>query len=191
MVGYHSASLGQALAAIARDWRGIGVDAPCVYDGSMLAPEVRRDALAQYEALLRAWNARNPHGFAAVFTAEGSAVGFDGSQMNGRDEILSTIRRIFDDHPTPAYVAKVREVRPLGGGAVLVRAVAGLAPTGVPTLNPALNAVQSVVLVPDGETLRIALLQNTPAAFHGHPELATRLTEELTTVLASGQVVAA
>jgi uncharacterized protein (TIGR02246 family) len=157
----------------------------------MIEPDVRRAALAQFETLLRAWNARNPHGFAAAFIADGSSVGFDGSPMNGRDEILSTVRRIFDDHPTPSYVAKIREVRALPGGAVLIRAVAGMAPSTTPKLNAALNAVQSVVLVPEGGVLRIALFQNTPAAFHGHAQLAERLTEELGAVLASGQVVSA
>lgn len=156
----------------------------------MVGSELRREAIAQFENLLRAWNARNPHGFAAAFTADGSSVGFDGSPMNGRDEILSTVRRLFDDHATPSYVTKVREVRELAGGAVLIRAVAGMAPATGAALNPALNAVQSVVLVREGGALRIALLQNTPAAFHGHPELAVRLTEELSALLASGHVLA-
>lgn len=160
-----------------------------LYDRRMTRSDLQRDALARYEALLRAWNARNPHGFAACFTANGSSVGFDGSMTNGRDAILSTIRRIFDDHPTPSYVAKIREVRELPGGAVLIRAVAGMAPAVTPNLNPALNAVQSAVLVAEGGVLRIALLQNTPAAFHGHPELAQRLTQELGEVLGSGKVI--
>lgn len=155
----------------------------------MTGSDLQREALAQYEALLRAWNARNPHGFAAAFTADGSSIGFDGSAMNGRDEILSIVRRIFDDHPTPSYVAKVREVRELSGGAVLIRAVAGMAPATVPKLNPALNAVQTAVLVREGDALRVALFQNTPAAFHGRPEMADRLTQELSAVLASGRLL--
>lgn len=152
--------------------------------------DLRREALQQYENLLRAWNARNPHAFAAAFTEVGSAIGFDGTQMNGRDEILSALRALFDSHPTAAYVAKIREVRALPGDGVLIRAVAGMAPTGMPDLNPAVNAVQSVVAVREGDAMRIALLQNTPAAFHGRPELSARLTQELSEVLRSGAVVA-
>ena len=152
--------------------------------------DLRREALRQYENLLRAWNARNPHAFAAAFTADGSAVGFDGSQMNGRDEILSALRVVFDSHPTASYVAKIREVRILPGDSVLVRAVAGMAPTGMPDLNPAVNAVQTIVAVREGDAMRIALLQNTPAAYHGHPEMSARLTQELSEVLRSGVVVA-
>ena len=40
-------------------------------------------ALAAYRQLLEAWNRRDADGFAAVFTEDGSAVGFDGSMMNG------------------------------------------------------------------------------------------------------------
>jgi len=40
-----------------------------------------------------------------------------------------------------------------------------------------------------GTGLRVALLHNTPAAFHGRPELAEELTRELTEVLRTGQVV--
>ena len=150
---------------------------------------MRRESLVVYENLLRAWNTRNPQAFAEAFTADGSSIGFDGSQMNGNDEILSTICRIFDDHATPSYVAKVREVRLLGDRAILIRAVAGLAPAGTRELNPALNAVQSVVLVPEGDAMRIALLQSTPAAFHGRPEIAARLTEELNEVLHAGVLI--
>jgi hypothetical protein len=37
----------------------------------------------------------------------------------------------------------------------------------------------------------VALLQSTPAAFHGRPELAEQLTRELTAVLQAGHVVVA
>ena len=110
--------------------------------------------------------------------------------MNGRPEIVETLQAIFKDHRTAAYIAKVREVRGLGANVVLLRAVVGMTSPGSTELNPAVNAIQSVVLTGQGTSLRVALLHNTPAAFHGRPELAERLTRELTDVLRSGQVVA-
>jgi len=56
-------------------------------------------------------------------------------------------------------------------------------------LNPALNAVQSLVVRDTAGQPRIALLQNTPAAFHGRPQLAEARTHELTDVLHSGKIV--
>jgi len=142
-----------------------------------------------YQALLEAWNRRDADAFAAAFAMDGSAVGFDGSPMNGRDEIAGTLRDIFRDHPTASYVARVREVRALGSGVTLLRAVAGLIPPGKTTVNPATNAIQGLVFVDDGGRLAIALLQNTPAAFHGRPQLAEQLTEELQQVAGRGVVV--
>ena len=61
----------------------------------------------------------------------------------------------------------------------MLRAVAGMVPAGQDDLLPALNAVQSLVAVQREGQWRIALFQNTPAAFHGRPEAVEALTEEL------------
>jgi uncharacterized protein (TIGR02246 family) len=156
----------------------------------MMDRNTRNHALALYEQLLRAWNAQDADAFGAVFADDGSSVGFDGSTMNGRQEIVETIRAIFLNHRTATYVAKVREVRELGADVLLLRAVVGMRPPGGAELNPAVNSIQSVVMTGQGTGLRVALLHNTPAAFHGRPELADQLTRELTDVLHTGQVVA-
>lgn len=148
----------------------------------------RADAGAVYTQLLDAWNRRDADAFAALFTADGSSVGFDGSPMNGREEIASTLRAIFADHQTAAYVAKIREIRPLDG-ATLLRSVVGMIPPGKTELNPAANAIQSLVVVKEAGQPRIALLHNTPAAFHGRPHLVEALTQELAAVAGSGQIV--
>jgi uncharacterized protein (TIGR02246 family) len=150
---------------------------------------IRTQALALYEQLLRAWNAQDADAFGAVFAHDGSSVGFDGSTMNGRQEIVETIHAIFTNHRTATYVAKVREVRELGADVLLLRAVVGMTPPGAAELNPAVNAIQSVVMTGPGTDLRVALLHNTPAAFHGRPELVEQLTRELTAVLQTGRIV--
>ena len=146
--------------------------------------------LALYRQLLDAWNKRDADAFAALFTEDGSCVGFDGSMMNGRAEIASTLRDIFGHHPTARYVAKVREIRAVAGGITLLRSAAGMVPPGKSELKPDVNAIQSLVVVEKGSDLKIALLQSTPAAFHGRPELARQLTNELTEVLRTGQIAA-
>ncbi len=77
----------------------------------------------------------------------------------------------------------MRGVDELGPGTALLRAVAGLVPPGTNDINPGTNAVQSLVAVEQDDEWRIALFQNTPTAFHGRPEEADRLTEELRAVL--------
>lgn len=137
------------------------------------------DVLALYRALIAAWNDRSAANFAACFTAAGSIVGFDGSQMDRPAAIEAELSRIFQQHKTARFVTIVREIRPLGADAALLRAVAGMAPEGAPTLNPAVNAVQSLVAQLTAEGWKAALFQNTPAAFHGRPELAAALSREL------------
>jgi uncharacterized protein (TIGR02246 family) len=148
-------------------------------------------ALTVYRRLLEAWNERDAKAFAALFTNDGSAIGFDGSQMNGAAEIAEALARVFADHQTAAYVAKVREVRQIDQRTAILRAVVGMIPRGSIDLNPAVNAVQSLVVVGSGAEARIALLQNTPAAFHGRPEAGAALTGELARVAASGAVLEA
>ena len=53
--------------------------------------------LTLYRQLLESWNKRDAEGFAAAFTEDGSCVGFDGSTMNGREEIASTYTDVTDD----------------------------------------------------------------------------------------------
>jgi uncharacterized protein (TIGR02246 family) len=149
----------------------------------------RERVLSPYRQLLDAGNKRDAEAFAMVFSEDGSSVGFDGSPMNGRAEIASTLRGIFDHHPTAAYVAKVREVRQLGPGVVLIRSVVGMVPPGKNELNPATNAIQSLITIEKGAEVKIAPLHNTPAAFHGRPGLAQQLIEELTDALRTGRTV--
>ena len=142
----------------------------------MPAPD---EADALYRALLGRWNERDAAGFAALFAADGSVVGFDGTSVETPGAIARHLGSVFADHQPATYVAKVREVRPLGPAAVLVRSVVGMVPPGASDINAEANAVQSLVAVETGAGWRIAHFQNTPAAFHGRPEDADALTEEL------------
>jgi len=144
-----------------------------------------------YTRLLEAWNRRDAAGFAALFTPAGLAIGFDGSQMDGRTEIGQQLAAVFAHHQTAAYVARVRGARAVGTGAVLLHAAVGMVPPGATAINPAVNALQSVLVIGDGAAAQIALLQSTPAAFHGRPHLAEQLTAEVSEVLRRGAVVAA
>ncbi|MEV6649029.1 SgcJ/EcaC family oxidoreductase [Streptomyces sp. NPDC051219] len=139
-----------------------------------------------YSRLLDAWNRRSHDDFAALFTDDGTMIGFDGSLESGAARIRGHLAPIFADHPTAAYVAKVREVRPFGPDSALLRALAGMLPPGSARLNPATNAHQTVVAERQGEAWRIALFQNTPAQYHGRPHLVEQDTAELSELLKNG-----
>ena len=132
-----------------------------------------------YRTILEAWNVRDADRYAAAFMDDGQAVGFDGSQLDGRDAIASSLRSIFTDHQTGKYVGIVRQVQPLAPGVAMLRAVAGMIPHGEQDLKPELNAIQTLVAVKRDDAWRAAMFQTTPAAFHGRPEDVKKLTDEL------------
>jgi uncharacterized protein (TIGR02246 family) len=140
------------------------------------------DVEALYFSVLQRWNAQDAAGMAALFASGGQVVGFDGSELDGREAIEASMRGIFAHHKTPAYVAKVRSVRFTGDVAIL-RAVAGMIVPGTQDVNPALNTVQTLVAATDSGLWRVELFQNTPAAFHERPLARERLTDELRQVM--------
>jgi len=149
----------------------------------------RAAVVALYTRLLEAWNRRDAAGFAGQFADDGSTVGYDGSQLDGRTTIATELGRIFTDHTPATYVACVRELRSLGSGAVLLRAVAGMVPPNGSAVMPDRHAIQSLVAITESGAPRIALYQNTPAQFHGRPALIEQLTAELQRVVESGRIV--
>jgi uncharacterized protein (TIGR02246 family) len=132
-----------------------------------------------YQFLLKSWNENSAPAFAKLFTGNGTAIGFDGSQMDGQLQIEQELSKIFSAHQVATYVSIIREVRPLSSSVYLLHAVAGMIPPGLVEIDPKLNAVQTLVAQKEMNEFRIAIFQNTPAAFHGRPELSSLLTSEL------------
>ncbi|MBA3350455.1 MAG: SgcJ/EcaC family oxidoreductase [Actinobacteria bacterium] len=132
-----------------------------------------------YRRVLDGWNRASGTDFAAPFAEDGEVIGFDGSQTKGRTIIAEEMNGIFADHATGRYVGKVRSVRLLGPDAAVLRATAGVLPAEEQDLNPALNSIQTLVAERSEGRWRVVLYQNTPAQFHGRPDLVKSLTNEL------------
>lgn len=145
-----------------------------------------RTTLALYQQLLHQWNKRNAAGMAGLFAEDGTLIGFDGSQLNGQKEIFEVLNEIFTHHPTASYVSIVKEVRQLTPGTVLLLAVVGMVAEGHTDISPAVNALQTLVVTTEKDEPRVALFQNTPAAFHGRPELSDQLSNDLRAALNAG-----
>jgi uncharacterized protein (TIGR02246 family) len=142
-------------------------------------PEDEHAIRILYQQLLESWNTRKGDEFASLFAGTGQVVGFDGSQMIGQAAIGAELSRIFAEHMTATYVSIIRDVRfPIKDVAIL-RAVVGMRPHGQTELNPNVNAIQILTAVRRDHQWQIELFQNTPAQFHGRPDLAQQLTEEL------------
>ncbi|MCF8449876.1 MAG: SgcJ/EcaC family oxidoreductase [Taibaiella sp.] len=135
--------------------------------------------LALYQQLLQQWNKRNAAGMTALFATNGSLIGFDGSQLNGQKEIYAVLDEIFANFPTAAYISIIKEVRLLSDTSALLFAVVGMVAQGQSDISPEVNAVQTMTAMMEDGKWRIALFQNTPAAFHGRPELSEQLSADL------------
>jgi uncharacterized protein (TIGR02246 family) len=137
---------------------------------------------ALHEELLTTWNNQDVRAYAALFAEDATLVGFDGGQIAG-SAVEDHLASIFADHRTASYVWKTVEVRQLADEVVLLRAKVGMVPPGEPDVKPEANAVQSLVAVKDSGAWRIALFQNTPAQYHGRPDLAEQHTAEMRAAL--------
>lgn len=142
-------------------------------------PDDENNVRSLYHTLLENWNTQNASGFANLFARDGIAIGFDGSQMSGLQEIYDEISKVFSSHKVSTYVGIVREVRALSTTVFLLHSVAGMVAPEESKINPEVNAVQILIAKKDQGKFCIAVFQNTPAAFHGRTELNQHLTEEL------------
>ena len=142
-------------------------------------PVADRETRELYRQLLEAWDKRNARDFALLFASDGNIVGFDGTQVFGQTDIGAHLSEIFSHHQTARYVSIVREIRALTDDATILSAVAGMIPPDKDDINPDVNAVQTLIAVKKAGAWKVALFQNTPAALHGRPDAAKKLTEEL------------
>jgi len=132
-----------------------------------------------YRSLIGGWNAADAAAMTRDFADDANMIGFDGSEITGRDRAREYLAKIFADHKVASFVTLVREVREIAPGVALLRAHAGMLPPGEPTIKPERNAVQTLVAVQRAGAWQIVLFQNTPAAWHGREDDVNALTAEL------------
>ena len=143
----------------------------------------KQQVTALYQQLLNAWNNKDARGMADLFTEDGEQIGFDGSRVIGQAEIYAHIAPIFEQHEIARFVSKVKHVRFLSGDIAMLRAIAGMVAPGQSDINPHVNTHQTIVAIRAEGTWRIVLFQNTPAQFHGRPELVEQMSAELRELL--------
>ena len=130
-----------------------------------------------YKELLTNWNRQDAQAMALLFSDNANMVGFDGSEINGKNQIEAELKNIFAHHKTAGYVWKIKEIRLLSPDVALLRAMVGMIPPDKKELNPDTNAIQSMVVTKQNGIWKISLFQNTPAQFHGRPELLKQMTK--------------
>ena len=136
-----------------------------------------------YNQLINAWNNRDAHGMAELYTKDGINIGFDGSKTVGSEEFFLHVKPIFENHLTPPFISKIKDVSILSSDVAILSAIAGMIPPQQSEINPNLNTQQTLITVKIDGNWRIQLFQNTPAQFHGRPELVEQMTNELKEML--------
>ncbi|UFS98426.1 SgcJ/EcaC family oxidoreductase [Nocardia huaxiensis] len=131
-----------------------------------------------YAELLDAWNRRSAGDFASRFADDALLVTVDGNRVPGAS-LTRYCQLVFVDHPETRCVGHVFSIRQIGSNAVLLHAIAGIVPAGRTRINPAVNAVHTLLAEKRAGTWQIVLFQHTPADYHGRPELADQHTTRL------------
>jgi uncharacterized protein (TIGR02246 family) len=102
-------------------------------------------ATALYRRLIDGWNTHDADAMGAALLGDSLVIGFDGSQMLGREQAVTELSVIFADHEVARYITKIRSVTPLGADAAVLHAVAGMVPPGSSAIKPEQNSIQTVV----------------------------------------------
>jgi len=137
------------------------------------------NVLQIYGSLIAGWNAGDAEAMTHDFADDAEIIGFDGTEMSGRSRIADYLGGIFANHKVASFVTIVREVRAIAPGVALLRAEVGMIPPGSARINPATNAVQTLLAAQSDGIWRVVLFQNTPAAWHGRENDVQALTAEL------------
>jgi uncharacterized protein (TIGR02246 family) len=115
-----------------------------------------------YEELMDGWNRGSAEAFAAPFCADGDLVGFDGTHLRGREEIVAFHRPLFDKWlKGTRLVGRVESLRFVARDVALMHALGGTVMRGRSEAAPERDSVQTLVAVRRDGEWRLAAFQNT------------------------------
>jgi len=118
-----------------------------------------------YSQMIDGWNKGNGEAFASPFAEDGDLVGFDGTHLKGRQEIVSFHQQLFDTFVKGSrLVGKIRNVRFLTPDVAIMHAVGGTIMAGQSDIEPERNSIHTLVVMKESDDKwRIAAFQNTRA----------------------------
>ncbi|MHC0039299.1 SgcJ/EcaC family oxidoreductase [Pseudoneobacillus sp. C159] len=136
-----------------------------------------------YYQTMEAWNNRDAHTIAHLYTVDGESIGFDGIQIIGRESLLARFHTIFEETLTSNFVYKIKDIHFLSPTIAIIRAIAGMVPPGHEDIIPNGNTHHTLIIINQEGKWLIKLFQSTPARFLGRPDLCEQMTEELRELL--------
>jgi len=105
-----------------------------------------------YQQLMDGWNKGSSEAFAAPFAEDSDLVGFDGTHLNGRQNIISFHQQLFDNYVKGScLVGKVRNVRFLTHDVAIMHIVGGTIMADQTDIEPERNSVQTLVATKDSK----------------------------------------
>lgn len=133
-----------------------------------------------YEEMIDGWNKGSGQAFAAPYTDNSDFIGFDGTYMNGRQEIASFHQILFDKFLKGSrLIGKIRSIRFLTSDVAVIIAVGGTVMAGQSNIEPERNSIHTLIAIKCNGNWCLTAFQNTRAMFIGRPEQSQALTEEL------------
>ena len=117
---------------------------------------------ALYQELMDGWNKGSAESFAAPFAEDGDLIGFDGTHLKGRREIVSFHQPLFDKWlKGTRLVGEVKSVRFPTADVALMHAIGGTVMRGKSEPSPERNSIQTLVATKRGDAWSLAAFQNT------------------------------
>lgn len=129
-----------------------------VKDSSFNEVEIRR----LYKQMIDGWNSGSGDTFAAPFTDDSDFIGFDGTLMNGRQQISSFHQMLFDSFVKGSrLVGKVRGIRFVSSDVAIMIAVGGSVMAGQSDIEPERYSISTLVAIKRDRILQFSAFQNT------------------------------
>lgn len=129
-----------------------------VKDSSFNEVEIRR----LYKQMIDGWNSGSGDTFAAPFTDDSDFIGFDGTLMNGRQQISSFHQMLFDSFVKGSrLVGKVRGIRFVSSDVAIMIAVGGSVMAGQSDIEPERYSIRTLVAIKRDRILQFSAFQNT------------------------------
>src|SRR5882757_8667310 len=117
------------------------------------------NVLRIYRNLIEGWNAADARKMTRDFADDAEIIGFDGTEMSGRERIAEYLAGIFANHKVASFVTLYRGMRLIAPGVFILRAEVGMVPPGSAKINPATNAVQTLTAVERDGSWKVELFQ--------------------------------
>jgi uncharacterized protein (TIGR02246 family) len=130
--------------------------------------------------MIDGWNRGSGDAFAAPFTDDSDFIGFDGTHMEGQEQIATFHQMLFDNFVKGSrLVGKMRHIRFLSSDIAIMIAVGGTVMAGQSDIEPERNSIHTLVAIKHDRKWHFTAFQNSRAQFIGRPEESQTLTEEL------------